>query len=413
MKSKTTSILLSVVIALGLWLYVITVENPNQVSPYYNVKVVLEGENVLTQKGLMLTSDPDIRVRVDLKSNRTNLSNINSDNLTIKADLADIDEPGTHELSYDIVFPGNVSASDVKVVNRQPGTVQVTVAERAHKEIPVLVSFKGKVRENFIMQATQMKLDSETVTVDGPKEVVDQIDHASIVIDCTDRTETISESYRYTLENSSNEAVDAAMIKTNVEKIRVEVPIVATKKIPLRFNINPGGGAQIGDCQIEILDSDHITVCGSDTALDKLDEIVLGTLNLEDIAEDTERAYPITLPEGITNLSGVNEVTVKITFPQLDKKEFTITDIQPINVPAGKIAEVITKQLVLTVRGPARDLQKLTINDITVQVDLSDVDSIAEVEPIVTFSGSFSHLGVVGKYSISASVSDAPEATAE
>lgn len=407
MKNKGTSILLSVIIALGLWFYVITVENPNQVSPYYNVKVVLEGDSVLTQKGLMLTSDPDIRVRVDLKSNRTNLTNINSDNLTVKADLAGIDEPGEHSLSYTVSYPGNVPASEVQVVNRQPSEVTVTVAERAHKEIPVVLNYEGKVKENFLLLGTKAVLDNEFVTVDGPKDVVDQIDHASIKIDCTDRTETISESYRYTLENSSNEAVDAALIKTNVEKVRVEVPIVATKKIPLKLNVIDGGGALAEDAKID-LDTEEITVSGSDTALEKLSELVIGTVNLADIPDDTERTFPITLPEGIANLSGVHEVTVKISFPQLAKKEFTISEIQPINVPEGMTAEVVTKQLTITVRGPVWDLQKLTVHDITVQVDLSNAENIVEVEPIVTFGGEFSHLGVVGKYSVSATVTEQP-----
>ncbi len=287
MKNKTTTLLLSIVIAFGMWLYVITVENPNQVNTYYNVPVVLEGESVLTDRGLMLTSDSEIKVRLDLKSNRTNLNNINSENITLKADLTDIYSAGEHQLSYTIDYPGNVSSSDVKVVNKQPDTIKVTVSERERKEIPVVVNFVGKVKENFIMDPAQMTLDNETVTVEGPKEVVDQIHHAAVVVDCTNCTETISENYRFILQDEDNQAVDAALIKTSIEQIRVEVPIAATKRITLKLNVNAGGGATEENSSIE-LDPGYIDVSGSDTALQKLDELVVGTINLADIANATE-----------------------------------------------------------------------------------------------------------------------------
>lgn len=410
MKNKTTTLLLSAVIAFGMWLYVITVENPNQVNTYYNVPVVLEGESVLTDRGLMLISDPEMKVRLDLKSNRTNLNNINSENITLKADLTDIYAAGEHQLNYSINFPGNVSYSDVKVVNKEPSTVKVTVAERERKEIPVVVSFVGKVKENFIMDPAQMKLDNESVTVEGPKEVVDQIHHAAIVVDCSNCTETISENYRFILQNENNEAVDAALIKTSVEQIRVEVPIAATKRINLKLNVNAGGGATAENSSIK-LDPEYIDVSGSDTALQKLDELVVGTINLADIPNATEKTFPITLPEGLTNLSGVTEVKANISFPELSTKEFTITQILPVNVPDGMQVELMTKQLLITVRGPKADVEKLQPSDIAVQVDLTEVRNVAAVEPVVVFAEPYQNLGVVGKYSISVTVT--PEETKE
>ncbi len=406
MKNKTTTLLLSALIAFGMWLYVITVENPNQVNTYYNIPVVLEGESVLTDRGLMLVSDPDMKVRLDLKSNRTNLNNINSENITLKADLTDIYSAGEHQLNYSINYPGNVSYSDVKVVNKQPNTVKVVIAERERNEIPVVVSFIGKVKENFIMDPAQMTLDNETVTVEGPKEVVDQIHHAAVIVDCNNRTETISESYRFILQDKNNEAVDAALIKTSVEQIRVEVPIAATKRIALKLNVNAGGGASEENSSI-VLDPAYVDVSGSDTALQKLDELVVGTINLGDIPEDTEKTFPITLPEGLTNLSGVTEVKATISFPDLAAKEFTITQIQPVNVPEGMKVELLTKQLNVMVRGLKDDVQKLQPSDITLQIDLTNVENVAAVEPVVIFAEPYQNMGVVGKYSISVTVSEA------
>ena len=56
MKNKLVSILLSVAIAFGLWLYVITYISPESEETYYNIPVILEGESVLNENGLMCPS---------------------------------------------------------------------------------------------------------------------------------------------------------------------------------------------------------------------------------------------------------------------------------------------------------------------------------------------------------------------
>ena len=408
MKNKTTTILMSVLIAFGMWLYVVTVENPNQVNTYHNVKVVFEGETIFRDRGLMLTSDPDIRVRVDLKSNRTNLNNINSDNLILKADLSDIDGPGEQQLSYTVSFPGNVSYQDVKVVNKQPGTITVQVSERKTKEIPVEVDFLGKLKENFIMDRADMVLDHDTITVEGPREVVEQISRAYIGVDCSGASETISESFRYELQDAEGNPVDASLIKTSTEQVRVEAPIVGVKQVRLKVNVNDGGGATADTSEIS-MDLDAITVSGSEAALAQIDELVVGTINLADIPNAIEKVFPITLPEGLTNRSGVTEVKVKISFPALSRRDFTITNIQTINLPAGKQVDLLTKQLTITVRGPKQDIQKLQASDITVQIDLTDVENTEAVEAVVIFAEPYQSVGVVGKYSISVTVTDAPK----
>ena len=52
MKNKLISLLISVVVALGMWLYVITVVSPGSKAPFYNVPVYLEGASILEERGL-------------------------------------------------------------------------------------------------------------------------------------------------------------------------------------------------------------------------------------------------------------------------------------------------------------------------------------------------------------------------
>ena len=55
MKSRLGRILLSVGLAVVLWLFVITSVSPGSKQTYYNIPVVLGSESVLAERGLMIT----------------------------------------------------------------------------------------------------------------------------------------------------------------------------------------------------------------------------------------------------------------------------------------------------------------------------------------------------------------------
>ena len=90
--------------------------------------------------------------------------------------------------------------------------------------------------------------------------------------------------------------------------------------------------------------------------------------------------YTINLPDGITNQTGVNEATVSIQFSGLSIREYTVANIQAINVPEGMEVEIINANLTVRVRGASGQISQLTGDDITVVVDFSN--AVAGTPPI-------------------------------
>ena len=112
MKNRLGSILLSIAIAFGLWLYVITYVSPNSEETYYNIPVVLEGESVLNERGLMCTSTSSSTVSLQLAGARSDLIKVNQNNITVKANLSAITEPGQK-----IAFVGSTGAGKTTITN--------------------------------------------------------------------------------------------------------------------------------------------------------------------------------------------------------------------------------------------------------------------------------------------------------
>ena len=87
MKNKILYLLLSVVIAFGLWGYVITTVSPEWEETYYDIPVALKNEKVLHENGLMLNEKETPTVTLRLKGNRSDLINLNKSDITLVADL--------------------------------------------------------------------------------------------------------------------------------------------------------------------------------------------------------------------------------------------------------------------------------------------------------------------------------------
>ena len=404
MKSKFFMGLFSLAIAFTLWLYVITVVSPNFSQEYQNVPVGLSGESVLSEKGLMLISESIPTAKVILNGNRSDLAEINRENLTLVADLSKISEAGVHKLTYTVTPPGSMSVS---VEDRDPKTITVEVVERLTAKVPVEVSYTGTLPENYIMDKGRETLSVSEVTVSGPRDVVEQIKQAVIEINCDGRTETVVEDLRYKLCDENGEPLDVSMVTTDVEQIHLEIRVSRVKTIPLKLTVNPGGGATEENSSI-VIEPKEITISGNDIALEGLEELVMGSINLGSITAAESREFDINsvLPEGIRNESGIQTAVAEISFPDLTKKDFTITNIRTVNVAEGMEATLVTKQLTITVRGPKEQVLNLTNKDINAVLDLTDVVNTDTLVPEITFAEKFPDLGVLGKPTVTVTVAE-------
>jgi YbbR domain-containing protein len=121
--------------------------------------------------------------------------------------------------------------------------------------------------------------------------------------------------------------------------------------------------------------------------------------------------FPINLPEGVTNLTGITEATAEIRFVGLSIKEFTTENIKVINVPEGLDYELMSEVVKVTLRGPTGRINQIKPEDIEVTVDLSGKETGAStVKAAITIRGDSEELiGAVGSHSVSVTLEEAEE----
>lgn len=409
MKRKIIYALMALVISFGMWLYVITVENPEWENTFYNIPVVLTNETALESRGLMITSENVPTVTLRLSGNRSDLNKLNSGNITLVADLSKIYETGKQQLSYTIIYPGDVPSNSFEVLNQNPNRINLSIAEKGFKDVEVKIVYKGAVPGGFIADKDNPILDYPKITVTGPTEVIEKINCAEIEVDLKDQNEDISQSYSYVLKDKDGkelEAKDVKWITTNVDSVNLFLKIQRFKEIPLLVNKIYGGGATASNTVVDIYPK-TIQISGSEKLLNELDELILDTIDLSMLDKNTKLTFPIKLPAGVTTITGETEAEVTIVFNDLAVKELQVSYIQAWNVPKGMQVNIITQVLNVKVRGPIEQIEELTEENLTVRVDFSEAElGTATFKAVIRVDAGFDRVGVMGTYSVSVTLEE-------
>lgn len=397
MRGKVLSLLLSVLVAFGIWAYVVTVVSPESEATFYSIPVVLNNETVMTDKGLMIESGADTTITLQLRGNRTDLNNLKNSDITVVADLSKVNGSGMQELSYSVAFPSNA----YEIVTQSPAKITLEIVEWDTKEVPVNVIYSGTLGLDYIAYKDNAELDYKSVTITGPKSVVDEITQAVIDVNLDGQTETITESYRYTLCDAAGQPVDAASITTNVAEISMNLKIQRVQEVQLLLNVTYGGGATEANTQI-VMSDQVIKVTGTEKMLESLGtSLTVGTINLADLAEDTVLTFPVSLLEGVENLSGINEITVDVSFPELATKTLNISKVFVKGLAAGLQYEIGTKNVSVTVRGPAELVETIEAENVYLLVDLSNAELGEDLyRAQVMFDTAYADFGAIGSCSV-------------
>ena len=398
MKSKITYLLLSLVIAFALWFYVITVVSPESEEIFYNVPVILENEDVLKSNGFMLVKDQVPTVTLRLKGNRVDLNELKQGDIDLRLDLATVYSAGDKSLPYSIDFKGGKTFA---VVEQNPKVLDLTFKEWAYKELFIDCTTTGDVPGEYI--SDEPKVEPSSITITGPKEVIEQITQAKINVNLDGVTQTIKQSMRYTLCDKDGNPVDASQVTANPAEVMVEIPVRRVKIISMSdlLQITYGGGATAENSSVQI-SPEHVKLSGSEKALENMTLTPI-LVDLSRITENTSFVYVLKIPDNVKNESDIYEFTVTITVP--DVKKITINQITEINKDDGVTVTVGEFKKEIILRGDADQLEAITAEDIITAIDCRGA-AAGENQYTITFKlpEAFNKVAVVGTYTVLATV---------
>ncbi len=370
-SQKGIYVVISILIAVVFWLYVDNLGANESEIRLYNIPVTFVGENEeLADRGLLLTSGGDTTIDLQLQGRRQVIFKINKSNIKVLADVRNITSTGAQMLDYTLSYPSNVSPSSVTIASASMYKIPVEVGKLYSKNIQIVTEVSGSLPDGYMLH--ECTLSPETLTISGTEEAVNRVDHALVNVELNGATTSYSEYLSYQLIDTQGNPVEQSLLRCSEDKVRVEVPIVTLKELPLSVEFAESNGSRAADISYDI-SPENITISGDETTLEKLDELVVAQIDLSQVLGDDTLEYEIPLPGGCSNESGTDTAKVSIRFKNMQTQTYSCSNISFANVPEGYSVAAVTKNIDVTLRGSAAALAKINANNVRIVVDLGDL----------------------------------------
>lgn len=379
-ESKIFNIILSILIALGLWAYVTASVTDVGESTVRNIPVTVVGEEALNAKGLMIDPNTKLTVSARVSGNRSllvSMASNPSEYFSATINVAEITEPGTYDLNCTITPEfTSLTSTGVRVMDQEGKTIQVTVTRLMSKTVEVRGVFKGTVDEDNNYRANPVEVTPGTIKVQGPETLVNQVEYAQVTITGDNLTKTYTGELGFQLMTADGEVVDDDDLTTNVNTVSVVMPVVKTMEVPLSVEYVYGGGITEDNFERYVtvdIQPATIQVSGDEADVSYLEgkTITVGKIDLSQVVQEEQVfVFPIELSTELSNDSGITQATVTVTIKGLETKTVETSNIDIINTPDGFTANAVTQSLQVKVRGPADALETVDGYQVRVVVDL-------------------------------------------
>ena len=406
MINKFTLKVLSLIIAILIWLLVRNVDDPIVVRTFYEIPVSIENASYFAENlEIPLLVDGKDTVKVRVKGARSVVSKLKKEDIKAVADMTQIISKDTTPIMVPVEVTGTgISDSDITV---RPRNIQVDIEKQKSVEKTIAVS-TGDTQPDKDYEIGNLKANPEKVTISGPETIINKIDKVVALIDVTARKESNIEIksqlkiYDKNLDELSPNQLEYLNIKEISDNtIRIQAQFWKVKqnvKIKAEYSGEPKRGYEVDSINLV---PDTISVAGTDEALKKLEqegntlEIPGKYIDVTDKTGDFEQNIDLSelLPEDLKLVRDLNSsviATVKILPYNSRDYEVSVTQIEADNKAEDLDLVFQDEQITIRAKAKEQDLDSLSAANIQVQIDLNGYgEGEYEVPVTVTLPGGY------------------------
>lgn len=414
---KILYILLSVLIAVGFWIYVD--EYGNNGTPRIVERKIMDipieyiGEELLVERGLMLLeSGTSETVDLTLEGARRLVTALDRSNVRVVANLSEVSTAGMQTVSYSIAYSdGKFSGGSVKEVERSISRATVNISELSKKTLDIHCDLVGNVADGY--SAGQVQLSQDTVEIRGQTADIVPASYAKVVLNIgTDAVKSVKEMLTLQFYDENDRLLNSNGIFAAETRVMATLPVYVTKEVKLGMGFKEHPGARTENLDFALSPS-SIMVSGEADKLWNVDTIVVGEFDLLDLLgnDSVTHAYSILIPDGCQNLSGVTRATLEVKFKDMKIARVPTSTFQYENMPINKKVTVLSEDLTVRIFGKAADVDAVTGENISVIANLSDYSGASGTYtvPVAIDVVADGDIGVSGTYEIKINIAEEAE----
>ena len=410
---KILYILLSILIAAAVWAFVD--EFGNNGAPFLveqkvtDIPIEYISEDTLTDRGLMLLKDGTSQsIDLTFRGSRRIVTRLDRSKVRVTVDLSGVSRPGFQGIGTSVSITDRKFSlnNNVTITDRSFYNATVNISELNSRTVEIRCEVTGNVAEGY--SAGEVRLSQNALEIRGLAKDINPVSYAKVTLDIGKNTvETVTKDLSIQFYDRYNRLIENEDIYPLTDSVQATLPVYVTKELKLVMDFLEAPGARVSNLDYTINPS-TITVSGDAGKLKNVNTIVLGEFDLLKLLEEgaSTNTYPIIIPDGCQNLSGVTRATMQIKFKDIASAEVVATQMEYAALPEGKEAEVLTEELTVSIFGTTEEVAAITTENLIVTADLTDYAAASgtyTVPAAVSVKG-VGDIGILGKYQVQVTI---------
>lgn len=381
-KGNLPMIILSLLLAILIWLVVAMTLYPSIPKTIENIPLSVDiAGSPAADSGLSVISCDVDTVDVQLVGSRTQIGNLNAENLTAYVDYENVTSTGKKTLSIKVKSDSGINY-EVKSITPSTAVVELdkydTLPFEVKPKIPNVKYAEGKT-----IDPNEFTCEPDIINITGPSA---QLAKISSVYAVSDRNLTLDSSYTLNsdevqLFSEDGTRIDASSLLFDTSTFTINIPVLTQKTVKPVVQILNAPTDFDQSCLDFKMSADSLTIASNNSFSEIPDTLDIGKIPLSDLDIGYSNTFDISSvleTSGMINKSGIDSITVTLNDEGLAKKEIVLdgSSIRLSNTPNDNYDyDILTQKLTISVIGPEGVISELTASDFTADVNLLNADT--------------------------------------
>lgn len=361
LRNKNIGRILSLLIAVVLWAYVMGEINPETTIKFKNINVEILNQESLEDRGLALVGTRNYTVDIALEGKRSAVKKVKKEDIGVTADVTGY-KKGTHYVEVKVSTPDNTKVSNIKE-SRIKVKIDRLVAVR--KVVNVVLTEKG----SSDLELGNISVTPEEIEVTGAESTVAKVKNINVAVTKAQIEDADGEEVRADAKPVDKNGNTVKGVTLSVNSVNVKAKLYHFKTVPLKVNIKGKVGARYQVANMDV--PNDITIRGSKTALSKL-ESIKADVDISRVTESTELPVNPKLPKGVQISNRSDDMKVKLTLKPLAIKSLEVDtkNVKFTHVGTGLEAEAYGGAIGVTISGSDKVVKNTKAANIEIVADL-------------------------------------------
>jgi YbbR domain-containing protein len=364
--TNLTSLILSLLLAIVIWASAVTSTNPNiEAELTVPLEVIQQATDIAIVDLLPET------VTLKILAPESIILQIEEDNtITANINLTGI-EAGTYLFPVLVRIPDNLKP--IRVLEQNPKQLKLKISNLISKTLQISIQVEGEPAIGY--KTSGLEWDEVLATVTGLETKVDEVAAVVGILDISDASGTISKELTLQAHDENGDLVDAITLTPDIVRVNQVISLQGGYR-NVAVNVTTEGFVEPGYRFTSITPAPPTVMVFSENP--QLVEQLPGYVNtkpldLTGVDGYLETILELDLPNGVT-VVGDPTVLVQVNVTALETTMAISREIEIIGLLPGLSAGVSPMQVSVRIMGPVPILDNLTLHDIRVVVDLTNLE---------------------------------------